>query len=345
MVHNEIHTIDLLIIAAYLIAMVLIGLVVVRKVRNMDDYYLGGRSFGPLVLMATVCATIIGGSGLMGRAGVAYSSGFKAIMTALPYLLGMFIFSGFAGRISAVGTTFGVSSIPDLFEQRFGKSAKVTLGALIAFTMMGTVASQVTATATIINMLGNEIGISYEMGAIIACCVFIIYTATSGLFGVIYTDVFQFVMLILFVYILIPASSLAKLGGMGAFLQNLAPELSTPYLDGGIVDSIPFEAMRALGYDRLVVVLTRDGSYRKGPMPSLPIDLWYGKYPALQQRLRCRHEAYNQSLDRLRQLEQDGVAKVIRPRRPIEMGRLEQDPAVLQRVYDQGYAVGQKTEL
>lgn len=50
----------------------------------MDDYYLGGRSFGPLVLMATVCATIIGGSGLMGRAGVAYSSGFKAIMTARP---------------------------------------------------------------------------------------------------------------------------------------------------------------------------------------------------------------------------------------------------------------------
>ena len=92
MVHNQIHTIDLLIIAAYLIAMVLIGLVVVRKVRNMDDYYLGGRSFGPLVLMATVCATIIGGSGLMGRAGVAYSSGFKAIMTAVPYLLGMLIF-------------------------------------------------------------------------------------------------------------------------------------------------------------------------------------------------------------------------------------------------------------
>lgn len=100
MVHNEIHAIDLAIIAAYLIAMVLIGLVVVKKVKSMDDYYLGGRSFGPLVLMATVCATIIGGSGLMGRAGVAYSSGFKAIMTALPYLLGMFIFSGFAGRIS-----------------------------------------------------------------------------------------------------------------------------------------------------------------------------------------------------------------------------------------------------
>ena len=48
----------------------------------------------------------------------------------------------------------------------------------------------------------------------------------------------------------------------------------------------------ALGYDRLVVVLTRDGSYRKGPMPSLPIDLWYGKYPALQQRLHDDRAAF-----------------------------------------------------
>lgn len=128
MVHNELHALDLAIIGAYLIAMVLIGLVVVKKVRSMDDYYLGGRSFGPLVLMATVCATIIGGSGLMGRAGVAYSSGFKAIMTALPYLLGMFIFSGLAGRISDVGTKFGVTSIPDLFEQRFGKNGQGRAG-------------------------------------------------------------------------------------------------------------------------------------------------------------------------------------------------------------------------
>ena len=124
MVHNEIHTIDLLIIAAYLVAMVLIGLVVVRKVRNMDDYYLGGRSFGPLVLMATVCATIIGGSGLMGRAGVAYSSGFKAIMTALPYLLGMFIFSGFAGRISAVGKHEELLSSSSIYREVYEQQTR-----------------------------------------------------------------------------------------------------------------------------------------------------------------------------------------------------------------------------
>lgn len=41
MIHNQLHTVDLVIIGAYLIAMVMVGLVVVRKVKNMDDYYLG----------------------------------------------------------------------------------------------------------------------------------------------------------------------------------------------------------------------------------------------------------------------------------------------------------------
>ena len=83
--HGEITWIDLGIVGLYLAAMVLIGVHFVRRIKNTGDYYVAGRSFGPLVLMATVCATIIGGSGLMGRAGKAYSGGFMAIMTALPY--------------------------------------------------------------------------------------------------------------------------------------------------------------------------------------------------------------------------------------------------------------------
>ena len=135
--HSEVTALDLAIVGIYLVIMVLVGVITSRKIKNSDDYYLAGRSFGPLVLMATVCATIIGGSGLMGRAGVAYSSGFKAIMTAIPYLLGMFIFSGVSGKISDIGMRYNIGSIPELFEMRFGKTAKLILSALIAFTMMG----------------------------------------------------------------------------------------------------------------------------------------------------------------------------------------------------------------
>lgn len=236
--HNELHIIDLCIIGAYLIAMVSIGVRMVKRVKNTDDYYVAGRSFGPIVLMATVCATIIGGSGLMGRAGVAYSSGFKAVLTALPYLIGMLLFSAYSGRISDIGLKYGVTSIPDLFERRFGRAAKLILAAMVAFTMMGTVASQVTATATILSMLGGQIGLSYEIGACIACAVFIIYTATSGLFGVVYTDVMQFYMLILFVYILIPIASILKVGGIGNFTMNLDPSLVKPYINGSIAGDI-----------------------------------------------------------------------------------------------------------
>jgi len=234
----SIQPLDLVIIGIYLIVMLLIGVICVNRIKNTGDYYVAGRSFGPLVLMATVCATIIGGSGLMGRAGVGYSSGFKAIITAVPYLLGMLIFSGFSGKISDVGIQHNITSMPELFEKRFGKEAKIILAGLVAFTMMGTVASQVTATATIINMLGNEIGLSYEVGALIATAVFMIYTATSGLFGVVYTDVLQFYMLIIFVYILIPSASLIEVGGLSIFLANLAPELSKPYVDGSILGDI-----------------------------------------------------------------------------------------------------------
>lgn len=236
--NNALSTLDLVIIGLYLIAMVAVGLFFVKRIKNAGDYYVAGRSLGPIVMMATVCATIIGGSGLMGRAGIAYSSGFMAIMTALPYLLGMFIFSGISGRISAIGSAYNVTSIPDLFSKRFGKTAKIMLALMVAFTMMGTVASQVTATATIISMVGSNIGLSYELGALIACIVFMVYTASSGLFGVVYTDVMQFFMLILFVYILIPVASLKSVGGFTAFTENLDPSLVKPYINGKIVGDI-----------------------------------------------------------------------------------------------------------
>lgn len=236
--HSELHILDLVIVGAYLLTMVLIGVYSVKRIKNTGDYFVAGHSFGPMVLMATVCATIIGGSGLMGRAGVAYSSGFKAVLTAVPYLLGMFLFSGISGRISKIGMKYNITSIPELFEMRFGKTAKVVLAGLIAFTMMGTVASQVTATATIINMLGGDIGLGYEAGALIATIVFMVYTATSGLFGVVYTDVLQFYMLLLFVYILIPVASLLNVGGFSNFTANLDTSLVKPYIDGSILGDI-----------------------------------------------------------------------------------------------------------
>lgn len=108
------------------------------------------------------------------------------------------------------------------------------------------------------------------------------------------------------------------------------------YLDGGIGDSIPFQWMHSQGYDKLVVVLTQDKTYRKSPMPRLPLKLLQRRYPQIAQKLLHRHETYNNALDLLTQWEKEGKAFVLRPSEPIHIHRTERDPKELQRVYDLG---------
>ena len=235
---NEVTRVDIFIIALYLLVMLWVGLRFVRRVKNREDFYTADHSLGTKVMLATVCATIIGGSSMMGRAGLGYTSGIECLMTALPYMIGMFLFSAYAGRIYDVGDRHGITSIPTLFEFRFGKTAKTIMAIMVALAMMGTVSSQITATATIIKLLGSRIGISYELGALIATLVFIIYTAASGLFGVVYTDVIQFFMLVLFVYIMVPISSIQSLGGLQAYLSGIDTSYLVPNVNGRLLGDI-----------------------------------------------------------------------------------------------------------
>ena len=110
------------------------------------------------------------------------------------------------------------------------------------------------------------------------------------------------------------------------------------FLDGGCADSIPVEAFRRMGYGRNVVVLTRDASYRKKPEMTALARLVYRKYPAFVRTLERRHEMYNEQLAQIGQMEAEGSIFVIRPAKPLEIGRLESDPEKVQRVYEQGCA-------
>lgn len=112
------------------------------------------------------------------------------------------------------------------------------------------------------------------------------------------------------------------------------------YLDGGISDSIPFEWLASQGCDKLVVILTRDMSYRKKPMSPLLVKLYGRKYPNIAKKLKERHTLYNSSVELLKQWEESGKAFVIRPSDPIEISRTEKDPDKLQQVYDLGLSDG-----
>lgn len=110
------------------------------------------------------------------------------------------------------------------------------------------------------------------------------------------------------------------------------------YLDGGCTDSIPVEAFRKMGYPRNVVILTRDAQYRKSPEMSLMAKTIYRKYPAFVKALLNRAEDYNRTVEKIQKLEKEGEIFVIRPKEPLNIGRLESDPEEIQRVYDVGRA-------
>ena len=123
------------------------------------------------------------------------------------------------------------------------------------------------------------------------------------------------------------------------FVSPIAYVDGVPMLDGGIADSIPVRYALSQGYERLVVILTRNKGYRKQNSEMRAAKVFYRKYPNLQKALSQRNAVYNQTMDLIERLEDEGRITVIRPIRPVEVGRMEKDTAKLTMLYQEGYDI------
>ncbi len=109
------------------------------------------------------------------------------------------------------------------------------------------------------------------------------------------------------------------------------------YLDGGISDSIPFQKMYELGYEKLVVVMTKPYEFKRKPMNGVLTRVVYGKKcPEFSKLLLERHIMYNNQLKLLKEYEKQGIASVIRPSRKCKVSRMEKDPKKLEELYQLG---------
>lgn len=115
-----------------------------------------------------------------------------------------------------------------------------------------------------------------------------------------------------------------------------------PMLDGGIADSIPVEYASSQGYERQVVILTRNRGYRKKDSTMPFSKVFYRKYPLLQKALSERNAVYNRTMDLIEKMEEEGRIIVIRPERPVEVGRMEKDTDKLRALYQEGYDISEK---
>ena len=115
-----------------------------------------------------------------------------------------------------------------------------------------------------------------------------------------------------------------------------------PYLDGGCADAIPWRHALEMGCDRLVVVLTRERSYRKRPERAQAVleRTFRRKYPEFVKTLSDRVERYNESRDALFALEREGKALVITPTNTRGFSRTERNTGKILALWQDGYFAG-----
>lgn len=127
------------------------------------------------------------------------------------------------------------------------------------------------------------------------------------------------------------------------FVSKIVEVDGQKYLDGAIADSIPVRQAQAMGFDKIVVVLTRPQDYRKSPSPAIFSKLRYASYPKFAQAVQNRYACYNAQVEEIRQLEREGKIFVIRPSQDLAIKRIEKDPQKVQAMYDLGVRDAQQS--
>lgn len=113
-----------------------------------------------------------------------------------------------------------------------------------------------------------------------------------------------------------------------------------PYLDGGCSCKIPYQWALDNGFEKIIVIKTREDAYRKKTAEDSNHALsktMYRNYPQFAAALARSDADYNAQCDALVQLEQEGRLLVISPSAPVEVSRMESDMEKLGQLYWLGY--------
>ncbi len=126
------------------------------------------------------------------------------------------------------------------------------------------------------------------------------------------------------------------------YISKIVTVDGIPMLDGGIVDSVPVMRAMETGHSKNVVVLTRNKGYRSSGHDRKIPHFIYKNYPRLRVVLSHRIQTYNRQLELIDQLEASGQIVCIRPERPMEVTRMEKDTGKLERLYEEGFMLGNR---
>lgn len=161
-----------------------------KKSKTVLDFFFAGRTLPFWVLSITFIASWWGAASAISTADLAYEDGIGAFWYyGVPVLISTLILIFFSKYIRRVGyLTQG-----KMIEVRYSKLVAKFLSVFIVVFMTVTAASQMVGIG---DLLAVYLGWNYEVSVLVGTLVVLVYSAFGGFRGVVLTDIFQFVLLL-----------------------------------------------------------------------------------------------------------------------------------------------------
>ncbi|MFW5499325.1 MULTISPECIES: sodium/pantothenate symporter [unclassified Maridesulfovibrio] len=195
----------------------------------IEDYFIGGRSMGGMVLAMTIIASYTSASSFVGGPGVAYKLGLSWVLLAMIQVPTTFLTLGILGkRFAIMARKTDSVTITDFLRARYKSDAVVILCsvALIVFFMAAMLAQFIGGA----RLFQTVTGYPYIVGLVLFGVSVVLYTAIGGFRAVVLTDAIQGIVMVVAVVVILLAVINAG-GGMENCIQSLKtidPGLITP---------------------------------------------------------------------------------------------------------------------
>ena len=212
----QLTTLDMVVIAAYFLVTIGVGVAMGRKVKNAGDFFSGGKRVPWWMGAISSYMAMISCFVFIAYAQIGYEDGLVGLTvfwsTAFAILLGTFVFARRWQRAN-------LATPVEYLERRYGPGVRQFLSWCgVAFRILDNTVRLYT-----LGVIASQfLGVSLPVGIALGAGVVLVYTTTGGLWSVIVTDIIQCVVLMTVSLTILPLS-LNAVGGLGE-LYRAVPE-------------------------------------------------------------------------------------------------------------------------
>ncbi len=221
----SITTLDWAVLVAYFVAITAIGLIVGYRVRRTGEYFLGGRRFGPWLMIGQSFGVGTHAEMPVALAGAVYSLGVSAIW----YQWKNLFITPFYWIMAPVFRRIRRTTMAEFTEDRYGSwMGAIYIVFALAYFVINTGSMLKGAGKVISQATGGTVGVNEIVVAMTA--MFILYSFVGGLVAAAWTDLFQGFLIIVLSFMLVPLGwgVVGGLDGMKASLEPFRFSLATP---------------------------------------------------------------------------------------------------------------------